>query len=216
MADRIFSLHSAWQRALQDLDLPGEHVVLRDRLVAAYAEPHRRYHTLQHLGECLNNFDHAREFAQRPGEVAMALWFHDAVYDLARHDNEAQSADWAVAELKQAGAAGDACARVHALIMATRHSALPRTQDERLLVDIDLSILGAASARFDEYEVQVRHEYASVPEADFQRRRRQILQGFLERPAIFTTPWFHGSLEVQARDNLARSIAALAASGGTG
>jgi predicted metal-dependent HD superfamily phosphohydrolase len=201
---------------MQDLTLPGEYAALRDRLVANYAEPHRKYHTLQHLGECLNGFDHAREFAQHPGEVAIALWFHDAVYDLASHDNEVQSADWAVAELKQAGAAGDVCVRVHALIMATQHSALPQSQDECLLVDIDLSILGAASARFDEYEVQIRNEYASVPEADFQHRRRQILQGFLARDAIFATQWFHDKLEAQARDNLARSIATLAGGGGAG
>lgn len=210
------SLTHSWQHTLQDLRLQGQHGTLRDRLVTRYAEPHRKYHTLQHLGECLTEFDGARDFALRPGEVGIALWFHDAIYDLARHDNEAQSADWAVAELKLAGAADDVCARVHALIMATKHSLLPQTDDEQLLVDIDLSILGAAPGRFDEYESQVRDEYTAVPEPDFQRRRRQILQGFVAREVIYATPWFHNRLEVQARSNLARSIAALAGSDDAG
>ncbi len=105
-------------------------------------------HTPQHLGECLDLWRRDAALAQHPGEVAVALWFHDAVYEHGRADNETASADWAAQVLRDAGADGESARRVHAMVMATRHDQLPVTPDEQLLVDIDLSILGAAPVRF--------------------------------------------------------------------
>ena len=202
-------LETAWSDAWRDLHLgaPGDDTLAS--LLAHWAQAHRRYHTLQHLRECLASFDAHRALAEQPGEVALAVWFHDAVYDTSRHDNEAASADWAARVLVQAGAATEVAQRVHALIMATRHSQAPATPDERLLVDIDLAILGAAPARFDEYERQIRDEYGFVPEALFREKRGEILRGFLERPALFATPALSDRFEAAARANLARAIAAL-------
>lgn len=198
---------TSWQRAWTGIGAAGEGAPLFGRLKAAYAEPQRHYHTLQHLGECLAAFDGARALAEHPHEVELALWFHDAVYDVKRHDNEQRSAEWARDALLDAGVAADAAQRVHDLVMATRHTAVPGEQDERLLVDIDLSILGAERARFDEYEQQIRREYAYVPGFLFRRKRREILRGFLDRPAIYGTPHFHAALEARARENLARATA---------
>ena len=172
--------------------------------MAAYAEPQRHYHTQQHLGECLSAFDGACALAEHPAEVEIALWFHDAIYDIKGHHNEQRSADWARDALRDAGVDTGSAQRVHDLVMATRHTAVPSGQDERLLVDIDLSILGAERARFDEYEQQIRREYAYVPGFLFRRKRREILTGFLDRPAIYSTPHFHDRLEARARDNLRR------------
>ena len=182
---------------------------LLQRLGVAWREPQRHYHTLQHLDECLMWLDHAHDAAERPAEVALALWFHDAVYDVHAPDNELRSADWARREMLAAGTAPDCAERVHALIMATKHDALPQGRDAELLVDIDLAILGAAHERFDEYERQVRAEYAHLPDAQFWPRRRALLQRFLERDALYTTPRMHALLEQAARANLARSIAAI-------
>ena len=76
----------------------------------------------------------------------------------------------------------------------------------QLLVDIDLAILGADAARFDEYERQVREEYAWVPSIMFRRTRRRILEQFLERPRIFQTAAFYEAREAAARQNLQRSV----------
>jgi len=198
------SLLPSWQRAWAGIGAAGEGSALFAQLTAAYAEPQRHYHTLQHLGECLALFDDARALAERPAEVELALWFHDAIYDIKGHENEQRSADWARDALRDAGVSADAAQRVHDLVMATRHTAVPSGRDEQLLVDIDLSILGAARARFDEYEQQIRKEYAYVPGFLFRRKRREILKGFLDRPAIYSTPHFHGALEARARDNLRR------------
>ncbi|MEL1263445.1 N-methyl-D-aspartate receptor NMDAR2C subunit [Pseudoxanthomonas putridarboris] len=200
-------LRASWQRAWPGIGATGGGGALFERLKAAYAEPQRHYHTLQHLQECLSAFDAARHLAAHPHEVEMALWFHDAIYEVKRHDNEERSADWAREALLAGGVDPDAAARVHALVMATRHTAVPVGRDERLLVDIDLSILGAERARFDEYERQIRKEYAYVPGFLFRRKRREILKGFLDRPAIYSTPHFHDALERRARANLARVTA---------
>ena len=178
---------------------------LYEELIGRYREPHRRYHTTRHLDECFALLDAAHALAERPAEIELALWFHDAIYDTRRHDNEQKSADWA-----RRGCPADAADRVHALVMATRHDAVPSGRDAELLVDIDLSILGAAPERFDEYERQVREEYAWVPGFVFRRKRAAILEGFLARPAIFSTPMFFQTLEQAARANLRRSLERLA------
>ncbi|KLN55667.1 N-methyl-D-aspartate receptor NMDAR2C subunit [Variovorax paradoxus] len=204
------ALRDNWNAAWHALGAARADEALCVELQRRYDEPQRHYHTLQHLGECLAWFEHEKELAERPGEVALALWFHDAVYDVHAHDNEARSAEWARGAILSAGVPADAAERVHALVMATRHDAVPEGRDAKLLIDIDLSILGADSARFDEYERQVHAEYAFVPTEVRLPRRRAILQRFLAREAIYATPRMHALLEARARANLARSIAAMA------
>ncbi|MCK6445437.1 MAG: N-methyl-D-aspartate receptor NMDAR2C subunit [Planctomycetes bacterium] len=182
---------------------------LHAELVEAWREKTRHYHTLQHLEECLASFERVRALAKRPAEVELALWFHDALYDVRRHDNEERSAEWAHAALRAAGAEIAAAARVRELVLATRHGveSAALTPDARLVIDVDLAILGAPRERFDEYEAQIRAEYAWVPEFLFRTKRREILAGFLARPRIFTTDAFHAEREARARENLARALA---------
>jgi predicted metal-dependent HD superfamily phosphohydrolase len=201
------ALHANWNAAWHALGVAAPDAALCDELQRRYAEPQRHYHTMQHLGECLAWFEREQALAEQPGEVALALWFHDAVYDVHAHDNEARSADWARQALRAAGANEAAAERVHALVMATCHDAVPEGRDAELLIDIDLSILGAERARFDEYERQVGAEYAFVPDAVRLPRRRAILQRFLDRQAIYATPRMHAQLEERARLNLRCSIA---------
>lgn len=176
--------------------------------MAAYGEPQRRYHTLQHLRECLDHLQPVLGLAAHPGELELALWFHDAVYDVKGKDNELRSAQWAADELVRGSASTDQAQRVHALIMATCHTtATPADEDSQLLVDIDLAILGAAPARFAEYEAQIRAEYRWVPGPIYRMKRRSVLQGFLGRPAIYGTAHFRVLYEAQARVNLQGALA---------
>lgn len=199
-------LEHSWRRAWSALHTEPAHGLF-EQLVACYSEAHRRYHTLQHLSECLEKLAPVLGRAEHPGEVEVALWFHDAIYAIKRQDNEQQSALWAKRALASAGYSAEGLARVYSLIMATRHSALPQTADERLLVDIDLSILGAATERFAEYERQVRQEYAWVPDWLFWRKRKAILQEFMARQSIYGTEPFYRQYEAQARQNLEHALA---------
>ncbi len=203
-------LPSSWQTLWRTLGARGDGAGIYDQLLTAYAQPDRHYHSLQHLGECLEHFSHVRRLAQHPGEVEAELWFHDAVYELQVNDNEAQSAAWASRALLEAGVSMEVAARVQALVMATQHKALPQWPDEKLLVDIDLSILGASDPRFAQYEQQIRREYAFVPEDLFKSKRRAVLQGFLDRPQIFSTAHFSVLLEARARVNLSQAISGYA------
>ncbi len=178
-------------------------------LLAAYREPQRHYHTLEHLHECLRLWDRVCHLAQEPSEVALALWFHDAVYDVKAHDNEQRSAAWAATVGQAMGLSPARRARIEALIMVTRHDAAPHTPDEQLMVDVDLSILGAAPARFDAYEQQIRAEYAWVPGPVFRAKRRDILKMFLARDPLYHTAALDERLTVAARTNLRRSLQSL-------
>ncbi|RZL64766.1 MAG: N-methyl-D-aspartate receptor NMDAR2C subunit [Variovorax sp.] len=196
---------ASWREAWAALGLVPP-MGLRDALLTRHAEPWRKYHTQQHLHECLSGLAREQALAARLGEVAIALWFHDAIYDLQAHDNEARSAGWARDALQEAGASAEVAQRVHALVMATCHDAQPSDPDAQLLVDIDLSILGAPPARFAEYEQQIRAEYAHIPPALFEPRRREILGRFLARDPLYLTPGVRAEREAQARINLRTAI----------
>lgn len=177
-------------------------------LLGRWAEPHRAYHGRAHLAACLTAFANVSALATDPDAVAIALWYHDAVYDPRGHDNEGESAALARRHLGTAGARPDAVERVAALIDATRHAAVPADDDARLLVDIDLGVLGAPRERYARYEDEIRREYAWVPEDAFRAGRASVLRGFLDRPRIYLTAAF-ADREAAARANLAWAIARL-------
>lgn len=197
-----------WDATWKELGRPPPEGVY-EKLIACYSESHRHYHTAQHLEECFAELAGVRSEAERLGEVELALWFHDAIYDTTRHDNEERSAEWARSVVTQAGLGASVGDSVAALIMATRHDAVPADADARLVVDVDLSILGAPPLRFDEYEHDIRAEYRWVPDALFRRKRREILRGFLARGELFNTPRMRAAHERPARANLERSLARL-------
>lgn len=203
-------LQASWQAMWSGLGASGDGRTLADELALRYSEPWRRYHTLEHLGECLGHFAPVQHLARQPAEVAAALWFHDAVYDIGAADNEERSARWALIAMTEYGVDAAVADRVAQLVLVTRHTSLPVQPDEQLLVDIDLSILGAPPARFAAYENQIRAEYAIVEERAFKARRRAVLQSFLARPRIYSTDHFYALLENAARANLAGSLAQLA------
>jgi len=204
-------LETAWQRCFDDIGSSRPPPCVWEELQAHYSEPHRAYHTLQHLNECFGWFEKTRQLGEHPGDVAFALFYHDAIYDTHASDNEWQSANLASDVLGEYVRGDSDANRVAALIMATMHDGVAKGQDAQLLVDIDLSILGAAPARFEEYERQIRFGYNWVDARAYREGRSHILKAFLERPAIYSTAVFRDQLESQARFNLAHSIAALAA-----
>jgi predicted metal-dependent HD superfamily phosphohydrolase len=198
----------SWLRAWRGCGARDDGLDTMRTVLARWSEPHRHYHTRQHLAECLDAFGGARNLPPHPADVEMALWFHDAIHDARRNDNEQLSAEWARLALINAGVGPEVAQRVHDLVLATRHTGgVPVALDAQVLLDIDLAILGAPPPRYAQYEAQVRAEYAHLPIWTFRWKRAEILRGFLQRTRIYNTPYFHDELEAQARENLERSLA---------
>ncbi|MCR9095905.1 MAG: N-methyl-D-aspartate receptor NMDAR2C subunit [bacterium] len=200
-------LHTRWQQTWQRVGIEAP-TGLFEELVAAYDEPHRAYHTTDHLAECFGQLDGSPATLADRGALELAIWFHDAIYDTKASDNEARSADWASTAIGGIGAARTEAVARH--ILVTAHTGVPSDDDQRLLLDIDLSILGAAKDRFGAYEEQIRREYEWVPEDAYRKARTRILSHFAARPRLYHTEYFFERLEERARRNLRRSLDALA------
>lgn len=178
-----------------------------------YSERHRAYHDMSHITHCLDELEEARHLAERPDEVEMALWFHDAVYHPRAKDNETRSAELSQRVATKARLPEAFGKRVYDLVLATEHHGLPDGTDARLLVDIDLSILGRPRDQFDDYETNIRKEYHFVPPHQYRSARTAILRSFSDRPAIYSTDFFRQKYESRARANLEWSLGNLEAAG---
>lgn len=185
----------------------------RAHLFAAYQAPGRHYHTLPHLGNLLGTL--ARFPLQDATVLELAVWYHDAVYNALRADNEEKSADWALKFLQETTLAPARQARVADLIRRTKDHTQPQSPDDPdllLFLDADLSILGAPEAAYWQYARQVRQEYHLVPDLLYRPGRRKVLAKLLEAPVLYHTPALRAELDAPARRNLAAELAAWEAS----
>lgn len=201
-----------WQMIWQRLAAQLVPEAVFEELVRAYSSAERFYHNVRHLEDCLSTFDQTKYLAVHPAEVELAIWFHDAVYDTRRNDNEERSAEWAEAVIIQTGVGEDVAKRTSDLILATRHTMAISDSDAQLMVDVDLSILGRETALYWQYEINIRKEYAWVPEHLFREKRMEILKGFLDRQFIYYHKPYREMFEEQARTNLERAITRLSKS----
>jgi predicted metal-dependent HD superfamily phosphohydrolase len=188
---------------------------IRDELVRAYAVSERHYHNLTHIEAMLGLMRSYENVLSDPQSVEAAIWFHDAIYDTRRHDNEEKSAELAADRLTGL-LSPDRIALIASMIRATAGHHVPDGLDDTqrhdcaLFLDMDLSIIGSTPDLFVAYENAVRREYGWVPDALWREGRRKVLQSFLDRPAIYASPQFRASHEATARANLTRSIERLA------
>ena len=178
-------------------------------LHAVYSKRNRHYHSTLHIDAMLQHFDATSGLAVYPHEVELAIWFHDAVYRPFSSSNEKDSADWAKEFLVQNKFDDKGLEWVYQLIMATQHQGAVIENDEKLIVDIDLTILGAPSHVYDQFEQNVRKEYWLVPSLIYCKKRKQLLQGFLDQGSIYYLDYFKNKYEQNARDNIARAISVL-------
>jgi len=181
-------------------------------LLALYGEAGRHYHTLDHIADLLQLLDaHGRALGDRDA-VELAIYFHDAVYNPLRSDNEAASAALAGKRLTTLNLPVGLVAKVERYILSTRHDAggwLPDDADLALLLDLDLAVLGAARPVYTDYARAIRREYGMYPDDAYRAGRKKVLSAFLALPQIYGTPALRGQWEAPARDNLAWEIGEL-------
>jgi predicted metal-dependent HD superfamily phosphohydrolase len=182
---------------------------LREDLLARWSESHRRHHTVHHLHEMLDAIgllaDDGIAFDREA--VELAAWFHDAIYEIGRDDNEDRSAELA----RQVLATSPFRDEVARLVLLTKsHKPAPDDVNGAVLSDADLSVLGAYAGRYREYAVAVREEYASVADDVFKPARAQVLTALLQGLIFHTEPG-RARWEDRARQNLADEIRLLTA-----
>ena len=198
--------------------LPG-HTALGEDLLERYEQPHRKYHTSVHLSEMLTALKtlYKRHHTATPRAVLLAAWFHDAVYEANPGEDEAASADLARTTLTPLASTGsltnrEVTAIAHLIELTASHQladgieeytsgALTRA-DAAFFLDADLAILAADSPRYTRYVAGVRAEYAYYAPDAFTRGRAAILQGFLNRTAIYASDTAHLLWDAPARLNL--------------
>lgn len=177
-----------------------------EALCVAYSERHRFYHTIKHIEAMLGHYDAVIDLAERPAEVELAIWFHDAIYKPFSKSNELDSAEWAKEFSLSNGYDLEGAERVHSLIMATLHNGETQDRDQKLIVDIDLTILGAPPDVYDEFERNVRKEYKMVPSFIYRKKRKELLKSFLDNASIYSLKYFKDRYENVARHNINRAI----------
>jgi len=186
-------------RILEDMGGPLGEVQLAE-LRTLYSGPGRHYHTLDHLAEMFRlGRPHGLTEAQ-----ALAIWYHDAIYEVPGDDNEARSAELASKRLLALGIDAETIAEVQQIILDTKHH-LPTIDLSKLVLDLDLASLAAEPEAFDLNTQLIRREFACVPDEDFRLGRARFFETYLARERLYHSGAF-AHLEAKARANLERAL----------
>ena len=199
-------------------DIPSEKIEsLWQGIAERYNENQRAYHTLQHIQQLFEQFEQVKQYLFEPHIIALALFYHDVIYEPTRSDNELKSAEYAVVCLTPYLNA-EQYQHIYALIMMTASHQLDnlldknKVSDAAYLLDMDLSILGAPWPDYEKYAQAVRQEYAHVSDIEYCTGRTSVLNSLLARPTLYLTDYYYSRLEEQARANIKREIILLRAS----
>jgi predicted metal-dependent HD superfamily phosphohydrolase len=178
-------------------------------LIQRWSEPHRRYHTLDHLDTVLSIVDANARLAADLSAVRLAAWFHDAVYDptTGPGGNEDASAELAGVELGAVGLNADTTAEVARLIRLTAdHDAGAGDANGCLLADADLAILAAEPDDYNRYAAAIRDEFRHVPDPMYRVGRGTVLRNLLDQPLLYRVVPARMEWTGRARANLRREL----------
>lgn len=178
-------------------------------LSALYSNPQRKYHNINHIQDCLLQLEAVRGISDDPLALEVAIWFHDAIYDPSKKDNEEQSACYAYEKLKDGGVSLEFAQKVKELILATKHLQPQEDRDFQFIIDIDLTSLAVSFEKFVINTQKIREEYTGLSDEDFKRGRAVFLRSMLTRGQIYYSDYFFQRYEVAARRNLQKSITLL-------
>ncbi|MGC3953746.1 MAG: DUF4031 domain-containing protein [Propionicimonas sp.] len=191
------------RRAWADL-LPGE-TALGEELLARWQQAHRVYHDVRHLAQALA----AAQLVSggEPGRaVRLALWFHDAVYDLRPGLDEEASAQLATSRLAGLLPADEVAEVARLVRLTAEHTVAPDDPAGAVVVDADLSVLGLPAGRYHVYVRDVRQEYRALSDAEFREGRTRVLRRLLALEPLFHTAIGRSHWQVAAAGNLADEL----------
>lgn len=170
-----------------------------------YSEPGRHYHTPKHIEHCLAQFDLASGQLKNADAVEIAIWFHDLIFEADADDNELQSARRFL-ELANDSMEAKFKTSVYDLIMATAPPRLPKTTDQKFMLDIDLSSFGLPWKDMLRDSIAVRQESPQLSDAEFFPGQRAFLESLVKREHFYFTEFFRSRIEETARRNINRYL----------
>lgn len=169
---------------------------------AAHTHTARRYHTLHHLEQLLEQLLPVKALISDWHMMVFAIAYHDIVYNTFKQDNEEKSSALAAMRLANLPVPWERINHCRALIMATQSHKPSPIADAAYFTDADLSILGSDPENYRLYSEQIRKEYKFYPDLAYQPGRRKVLNHFLQMDRIYKTETFFNLYEQQARANL--------------
>ncbi|MFH1383524.1 MAG: pantetheine-phosphate adenylyltransferase [Candidatus Omnitrophota bacterium] len=223
-------LHTEWKKLCEKMGAQGDIEAIFDEIIEKYSEKGRYYHNLDHIEYMLKELENVKDRANDRAALTFAIWFHDIIYDSTRNDNEEKSADCAVDVCNKLKLSDTFAERVKELILITKHHEVsPDDTDAKILIDLDLAILGGAqiaSVQFilgfsdyvvieaaervlKQYDHGIRKEFSFVDGMAYVVGRSEILQKFLDRDFIYHFDYFREKYEDRAKENLEQLIALL-------
>lgn len=178
-------------------------------ILQAWTEPHRRYHSVQHLCDILTRVEELSAYADDPDAVRLAAWYHDSIY-AGLPDDEERSARRAEQELSQLGVAPAMVDEVARLVRLTiTHDPASGDRNGEVLSDADLAPLAVSRELYRLNSAAIREEYPHIHDEVFRKGRLQVLAALLNSPGVFRTEPGRRRWEATARDNMRAEMAAL-------
>jgi predicted metal-dependent HD superfamily phosphohydrolase len=141
--------------------------------------------------------------------VRLAAWYHDAVYDPTRDDNEQVSAQRARAGLRGL-VADERAEEVERLVLLTAtHAPEPDDINGAVLCDADLAVLAGPADAYAAYASAVRAEYGHLSDQAFTDGRIAVLEQLLALPELYRLPAVAAEWTPIARANLTAELSLL-------
>ncbi|GMO49052.1 MAG: hypothetical protein Ta2G_05610 [Termitinemataceae bacterium] len=200
-----------------------------DRLEKIYKA--RAYHNFNHIAYCVQLLDDFTKnkisktvntktmLSDRAKQnITLALFYHDVV--LGEGGVEASAEE---AKKFLSGAKAERVTEIIPLILATKHfensgdsdsknsdsqNEVKLTQVQKVMKDLDLSILGSDVSTYKNYTANVRKEYSAFSDAEFSEKRAALIAKFLHG-TIYTTAVFSEAFEKNAKQNLSAELESL-------
>jgi len=135
-----------------------------------YLEPHRFYHTLEHLDDICNQLQ--KKGLGDNDVLFLATVFHDIIYDPKSSTNEEDSASYFNKVFFGTQSLKD---EVTAMILDTK-SHQPQSELSAIFCEVDLNILRQPFSKLLEYEQQIFKEFQFVDYSIYRQKRIEVLE----------------------------------------
>ena len=147
------------------------HLQFNPDVINAYNEPHRFYHTLEHIEDVLkqlNNVDLLKH-----DELFLAAVFHDIIYNPQSNTNEEDSAEFFIKSAHSSSLTGEQKEHIKQLILDTKYHK-PSAQFSEEFIKADLAILNSTFDKLIKYEKQIFKEFQFVDYKTYKVKRIEV------------------------------------------